>query len=96
MPARRGRTPVTRSTTVRDRARARFTRSQAACHICGQPINYSLPYLDPQSFVVDDVVPLARGGQDTDANKAAAHRTCNRAKSDRLIAPIVRRSSSLD
>ena len=88
--------PAKRSTTVRDRARARFLRTKPACHICGEPIDYQLPYLHPRSFVVDDVIPLARGGTDTDGNKAAAHRACNRAKSDRLIAPIVRRSSSLD
>lgn len=87
---------VKRSTTVRDRARARLARAKPACHICGQPIDYALPYLHPQSFVVDDVIPLARGGPDADGNKAAAHRACNRAKSDRLVAPIVRRSRSLD
>ena len=85
-----------RSTTIRDRARARLRRSGAACHICGQAIDYSLPYLHPRSFVVDDVIPLARGGTDTQDNKAASHRACNRAKSDKLVAPIVRRSRSLD
>ena len=85
-----------RSTTVRDRARRRFTKLQAACHLCGKSIDYKLPHLHPMSFVVDDVIPLARGGTDTDDNKAPAHRDCNSKKRARLIAPIVRRSNSLD
>jgi 5-methylcytosine-specific restriction endonuclease McrA len=50
----------------------------------------------PMSFVVDHVIPLNRGGTDTIANKQAAHRRCNRAKSDRADGgPILRRSGSL-
>jgi 5-methylcytosine-specific restriction endonuclease McrA len=87
---------VTRRTTSRDRDRAAIRKQGAACHICGEAIDYSLPYLHPREFVVDHVVPLARGGPDTLANKRAAHRECNRAKSDRpFAAGIVRRSGSL-
>jgi 5-methylcytosine-specific restriction endonuclease McrA len=84
-----------RDSTQRNKDRARIRRGQPACHICGNPIDYTLPYLDPGEFVVDHVVPLAKGGPDTLANKAAAHRACNRAKGARGHAPIVRRSSSL-
>lgn len=86
---------VKRDTTRRDRDRARIRRSQPACHICGEAIDYSLPYLDPGEFVVDHVVPLDKGGVDDITNKAAAHRACNRAKSNRPYAPIVKRSGSL-
>lgn len=79
----------------RDRDRARIARAKPACWICGDPIDYTLPWLDPRSYVVDHKVALNRGGTDTLENKAAAHRDCNRAKSDKDHAPIVRRSGTL-
>ena len=78
-----------------DRDRRTIARTRPACHICGEPIDYTLPYLDPGEYVVDHVIPLNRGGPDVLANKAAAHRSCNRSKSDKDHAPIVRRSRSL-
>lgn len=78
-----------------DRDRRTIARTRPACHICGEPIDYTLPYLDPGEYVVDHVIPLAKGGPDVLANKAASHRACNRAKSDKDFAPIVRRSHSL-
>jgi 5-methylcytosine-specific restriction endonuclease McrA len=85
-----------RNSSKRDKDRATIRRSGAGCHICGQPIDYSLPYLDPMAFVVDHVVPLSKGGADHLSNKRAAHRECNSKKRARLVAPIVRRSGSLD
>ena len=85
-----------RNSAKRDKDRATIKRGRPACHICGQPIDYSLPYLDPGEFTVDHLVSLKRGGADTLANKAAAHRACNRSKSDKAYAAIVRRSGSLD
>ena len=83
------------TTAQRDRDRARIRRTGAACGICGNPIDYTLPYLDPLEFVVDHIVPLNKGGPDVLSNKQAAHRLCNREKSDKDYAPIVRRSHSL-
>ena len=85
-----------RSSANRQRLRRTIARSKPACHICGQPIDYTLDHLDPMSFVIDHVVPLAKGGADDASNVAAAHRTCNSTKRARLIAPIVKRSRSLD
>ncbi|MGW4090053.1 HNH endonuclease [Nocardia sp. NPDC004750] len=73
-----------RNTTTRDRDRAYIRRQRPACGICQGEIDYSLHYLDPGAFVVDHIVPLARGGADTRDNKQAAHRHCNRQKSDKL------------
>ena len=84
-----------RNTAQRDKDRATIKRGRPACHICGAAIDYSLHYLDPMAYVVDHLVPLTRGGPDTLANKAAAHRACNRAKSASDYAPIVRRSGTL-
>jgi 5-methylcytosine-specific restriction endonuclease McrA len=87
---------VKRNSATRDKHRARIRRDQPACHICGKPIDYTLPHLDPMAFVIDHVIPLAQGGRDAIDNIKAAHRECNSKKRARLIAPIVRRSGSLD
>lgn len=73
-----------RSTTQRDRDRAAIRRTKPPCGICEGEIDYTLPHTDPKSYVVDHVIPLARGGLDELGNKQAAHRDCNRTKSDRL------------
>lgn len=75
-----------RKTATRDRHRRSIRAGEPPCHLCGKPIDYSLPYLHPGEFVVDHVIPLNKGGADVIENKAAAHRSCNRAKSDRLDA----------
>jgi 5-methylcytosine-specific restriction endonuclease McrA len=84
-----------RNTAARDRDRARIRSTGAGCHICGEAIDYTLPYLHPREYVVDHVKPLTKGGADTIDNKAAAHRECNSKKRARDYAPIVRRSGSL-
>ena len=84
-----------RNSAQRERDRKTIARTKAGCHICGKPIDYTLPHLDPGAYEVDHLVPLARGGADVLANKAAAHRACNSAKRTRDYAPIVRRSDSL-
>ncbi|MEP7194444.1 MAG: HNH endonuclease signature motif containing protein [Actinomycetota bacterium] len=75
-----------RSTTRRDLHRRQIRQSKPPCSICGQPIDYTLPFLHPGEYVVDHVIPIARGGLDTLENKAAAHRACNSRKSDKLKA----------
>lgn len=85
-----------RNDALRKKHRAIIARAQPACHICGQPIDYSLVYPDPMCFVVDHVTPIHRGGHDTLANKKAAHHSCNSTKRAREYAPIVKRSGSLD
>jgi 5-methylcytosine-specific restriction endonuclease McrA len=48
-------------------------------------------HTDAASFVADHIVPLNKGGADVLANKQAAHRDCNRAKSDTTITDLRRR-----
>jgi 5-methylcytosine-specific restriction endonuclease McrA len=84
-----------RNTAQRDRDRATIRRTRAACHICGEPIDYTLVWPHPRCFVVDHVIPLKRGGVDHISNKAAGHNDCNSKKRARLIAPIIRRSGTL-
>ena len=83
-----------RNTTTRDRHRRTLARNKPPCGICGHEIDYELPYLHPLSYVVDHIIPINKGGEDVIENKQAAHRACNRAKSDNLIEeqkPVIRR-----
>lgn len=63
-----------RNTTIRDRHRKQIAHDQPPCGICGNPINYELPHTDPNSYVVDHIIPINKGGADALANKQAAHR----------------------
>lgn len=87
---------VRRNTTQQARYRTRHRATGAACHICGEPIDYTLKWPNPRSFVVDHLIPIAKGGPHTFENTAAAHAECNSKKRARLIAPIIKRSGSLD
>jgi len=88
--------PPPRNTATRDRHRAIIRKGQPPCALCGQPIDYELPHLDPMAYVVDHVTALNKGGTDTLDNKQPAHRACNRAKSDRVDGgPIIKRSGAL-
>lgn len=63
-----------RSSANQKRFREVIARSKAACHICGEPIDYKLRTPDPKSFVIDHLIPLHRGGADALSNVRAAHR----------------------
>lgn len=73
-----------RSTTRRDQDRRVIARTKPPCGICLGEIDYTLRHTDPKSYVVDHIIPVSRGGLDELSNKQAAHRDCNRAKSDKL------------
>lgn len=63
-----------RNTAQQTRLRARIAATKAACHICGEPIDYTLRNPHPRAFVIDHVIPIARGGEDALSNVKAAHR----------------------
>jgi 5-methylcytosine-specific restriction endonuclease McrA len=71
---------TTRNTTTRDKHRAYIKRGKPPCALCHEPIDYSLPHLDPGEFVVDHFVALKNGGLDTLENKQPSHRACNSMK----------------
>ena len=73
-----------RNSTIDARHRAAVRAQRGPCGICNQPIDYSLRTPHPDSFEVDHIIPRNRGGTDALDNKQAAHRRCNRAKSDRV------------
>jgi 5-methylcytosine-specific restriction endonuclease McrA len=69
----------------RRQQQARFAARGDVCAICGDPINYDLPAGEPESFELDEIVPVALGGSCTDPdNLQSTHRICNRIKSDHL------------
>lgn len=71
---------------ARDKVR-RWLRSQGLpCHICGMPIDYSLPAGHPMSFEVDELVPVSKGGSPFDRrNVAPAHRICNQRRGNKPV-----------
>ena len=69
----------------RDVLRKRVAAMGMPCHLCGRPIDYSLPAGHPMSFEVDEIRPASRGGSVIDpANVAPAHRICNQRKGNRM------------
>lgn len=88
---------VARNTATRDRDRKTIAEDEPPCYLqatghClfpGEPIDYDADHLDPRSFTVDHIIALDNGGTDTLDNKAAAHRACNRDKSNKTQATPV-------
>lgn len=69
----------------RQKLRERVRAEGNPCHICGQPIDYSLPARHPMSYELDEVVPVSKGGSHLDYdNCKAAHRICNERKGARM------------
>jgi 5-methylcytosine-specific restriction endonuclease McrA len=59
-------------------------RDDWVCWLCELAIDPELHWPDGASRSVDHVVPLSRGGDDTAANKRAAHLRCNIARGNRM------------
>lgn len=75
--------------TTFERNRMIVLKTQNICGICGQEIDPAYKYPHPLSKTVDHIIPIAKGGHPSDlSNLQAAHRWCNRWKSDKLIASI--------
>lgn len=78
----------------RNKIRETIRRQGKPCALCGQPIDYSLPYGDPMSFEVDEIIPVSRfqeGGYSSakacalDINNCQpTHRICNLRKGNKL------------
>ncbi len=82
-------------------ASARVRHRRAPCHLCGQPIDYALPYTHPRSFTVDHLLPVAT----LDSNDPrlldpqyldAAHRDCNSRRGTRDVADARQPSGGRD
>ncbi|MBP0989373.1 MAG: HNH endonuclease [Oscillospiraceae bacterium] len=61
--------------------------TQKVCGICGKPVDFRLKFPHPLSPCIDHIIPVAKGGHPSDLNNLQlAHMTCNRDKSDKLVA----------
>lgn len=71
-----------RRTKIRSTA-TKFTKQQVldktngCCGICGEPIDLTLKHPDKNSFSIDHIVPVSKGGVHTLGNVQAAHLLCN-------------------
>jgi len=73
--------------TAFEKNRQIVLKTQNICGICGKEIDPRFKYPHPLSPTVDHIVPVSKGGHPSDlSNLQAAHRWCNRWKSDRLVA----------
>ena len=64
--------------------RARYRSLGLPCALCGQPIDYSLPAGHPDSFELDEIIPISKIPPELRAKAAVdpkntqpAHRRCN-------------------
>ena len=82
-------TPKRLAGRARQERNRRILRESDVCHICGQP----------GADAVDHIVPWSVSHDDRRSNLAPAHHDvppyCNRVKSNKPYAPIVRRSGTL-
>lgn len=86
MTAKRKSNPRTKNGNARRKVVAWLRVQERPCHICGRPIDYSLPAGDPYSFECDEIVPVSKGGSPYDrANVDAAHRRCNQKRGNKPI-----------
>lgn len=61
--------------------------TQTICGICGKPVDFSIKYPSAMSACIDHIIPIDKGGHPSDiSNLQLAHFTCNRQKSDKIIA----------
>lgn len=93
---------VKRNTRMQERMREHVRRIGGNCRLCGEPLDYDIPYYipgtrtpNPDAFVADHVTPIDKGGRHDLTNAQPAHWRCNSKKRARLVAPIIKRSGTL-
>ena len=65
-----------------------FERDGWTCYLCGNAcLRGPGTRYKPRAPVIDHVVPLSKGGEDSLGNVRCAHDKCNRIKHDKLIGP---------
>lgn len=70
-----------------ERNKRKIFATQELCGICGKLVDFSLKAPHPLSACIDHIIPVSKGGHPSDLeNLQLAHWTCNRQKSDKLVA----------
>jgi hypothetical protein len=59
-----------------------YFQHNGKCAICNEPIDTSVKYPSPQSYSIDHIIPLSKGGPERIENLQPTHLACNIAKSD--------------
>ena len=79
----------------RDQLILRMRSMELPCHICGRPIDYSLPAGDPWSFEADEDPPISRFPPEQRKTAACdpnivkpSHRICNQRKGARCAGDL--------
>ncbi|MBC2575207.1 HNH endonuclease [Peptostreptococcus canis] len=73
--------------TAYEKNRKRILKTDSICGICGKPVDKTLKPPHPLSPCIDHIIPLSKGGHPSDINNLQlAHSTCNRQKSDKMLA----------
>ena len=67
---------------------ATWERDGGVCYLCHEIIPADLSYPDPLSRSLDHVVPVSRGGDNSDDNLRWCHLACNQRKYDRLVSEL--------
>ena len=78
--------------TLKDRYRAKCAAHGVPCHLCGMPIDYSLPSgEDPNSFEVDHFHPVDTHPElfEDPACFRASHKDCNASRGTADVAPTL-------
>lgn len=70
-----------RQKVKRERARLTKDPSLAVCWLCGEPIDMHLPPGHKESFTLDHLIPVSRGGS-WDGETKPAHLSCNASRGD--------------
>lgn len=74
--------------------RASCQQAAAPCWLCGQPIDYTIPWKDPltgevndEAFELDHLLPRSTHPElaEDPGNFRPTHRSCNRQKSNRIL-----------
>ena len=80
----------------RDALRRRVADECRPCHLCGKPIDYSLPAGHPMCYELDEIVPVSKGGDPLSyGNVAPAHRICNQKRGAKTIGSGVHSAAEL-
>ena len=95
----KGYNPRRSNSTKRNAIRTRLIARAAGlpvCHICGRPIDTTLPAGDPAAFEIDELIPVSKGGDPLDiANCAPSHRLCNQRRGNRPLNAVRRTPEGL-
>ncbi|OBJ58960.1 HNH endonuclease [Mycobacterium asiaticum] len=84
---------------IRDRARRRIAqrvRAGEPCCFCRRPIDLTVPWPEPDSFVVDHHTPTSHGGADHGHDQLRpVHKQCNERRSNQPDGTVGRNSGAL-